>query len=165
MNNIAGTTNTNDSSANQDQLVLGFLTYYDALEQALVRAGFTQARSTPGSVQADWEMFARHIAERFDPLSKPELIGATSYLLWGEKNQARREKLLKAASPTESARLTEDMVWITEVIRQTGTQAKYGLHFNRSSDFDMGQIVSVMVVLQHWASLDPKLQSLLGFFH
>ena len=82
------------------ELALDFLTWYQALGQALVRAGFTRASRTPATGQPDWESFALHIEERFDPDSDGAVQGAVAYLSWSPANRALREleRRMQAAS-------------------------------------------------------------------
>lgn len=73
-----------------EEEALDFLTRYHALGQALVRAGFTKGSQTHGVMLPNWEQFALHIEERFDPDSDLVVQGAVAHLNWEPENLARR---------------------------------------------------------------------------
>jgi len=148
-----------------EELALTFLSYYLALEQALVRAGFTRAGHTPGTAQADWARFARHIEAQFDPGSSPELEGSVAFLLADENNLERRNKRLEKSSPWENADANNDIVWISELVQQTGKMLAYGLNLPGRSGFDLSLVSAVFFIVQAWSHLDPQVESLLTYVH
>jgi hypothetical protein len=144
-----------------EELALTFLTLYHTFEQALVRAGYTRASRTPGSARADWERFARHIEDQFDPDSSPVLQGAVAYLLFEQKNLDLRNKRLDDAFPWDVSSPHSDIVWISVLIQQTWNQLTHWINFMGTPDSDISQVMAAMFVLEAWAGIDPEVKRLL----
>lgn len=142
--------------------VLSFLTDFQMLEQALVRAGFIRAGPVPGDARADWARFVRHIELHFDPDSSPELQGAVGYLLADpDKMELRRERLL-GSLPGEMSSASSDMLWLAELVQETGNKLIHAIHFVKEPDCDLGHITSARMVIEAWSHCDPAVESLLA---
>ena len=139
-----------------EEMVLDFLTRYHALGHALVQAGFTRASQTPGSVLPNWEQFALHIEEQFDPGSEPILEGAVSYLNWNPKNLALRNARLEASDAWETYSVENDMVWLAEIIQRVANQLSHELNYMDQHPCDSTQVSAALFVVMTWAELDPE---------
>lgn len=160
------TPNPDPAAKDQDsdeELVLTFLTHYQALEQALLRAGFIRAGRTPGSSQADWVRFARHIEKRFNPKSSEALHTAVTHLLWEDKNMDLRNERLERYSPLEQSDPQHDIVWIAELLQHTRNKLAYGLNFPQGPGCDTSQILAALFVVEDWSHIDPEVERLLGY--
>ena len=93
-----------------EEMALDFLTRYHDLGQALVQAGFTKGSQTPGMLLPNWEQFALHIEERFDPDSDTVLQCAVAYLNWHEQNRERRDARIDKSTAWETYEVDNDMV-------------------------------------------------------
>jgi hypothetical protein len=144
-----------------EDLVLIFLTEFRSLEQALVRAGFTKAGRSHGTAQPDWARFIRHIERRFRPESSPELQGAVSYLLADPDKVALRRKRLQGSLPGEPSSAHSDILWLSELVQETGNKLTHGIPFLKKADFDAAQITAALLVVEAWSYCDPKVESLL----
>jgi hypothetical protein len=144
-----------------EELALIFLTELRSLEQALVRAGFTRAGRIQGSFQPDWVRFVRHIEPRFRPDSSPELQGAVSYLLFAPDNLALRRKRLQDSLPGEASSVHSDILWLSEMVQQTGNKLRYWIPFLKKADFDAAQITAALMVVEAFSYCDPTIESLL----
>ncbi len=145
-----------------EELALTFLTYYHALEQAMMRAGFTRSGRTPGTSQADWHRFARHIEPKFDPDSSPVLQGAVSYLLWEDENLARRNQRLEEARPWESGSPFSDILWISELLQRTRNKLTYDLNLPGAPACDTAQVMASLMIVEEWGKLEPDVSQYLN---
>lgn len=145
-----------------EELVLTFLSKYHSLEQALVRAGFTRAGSTPGNARPDWEQFARHIEGKFDPESAPELAGAVGYLLADPEKDKLRWERLQASLPGDRSSPQSDIVWLSELIQGIRNRLLHWLNFGEEAWDDDPGIVAALFIVDAWSVIDPKVKSLLG---
>jgi hypothetical protein len=160
----------NNSSPIQDlpgddldaELILTFLTEFHLLEQALIRAGFTKAGRIHPNVQPDWGGFVRHIEPRFDPDSSPALQGAVSYLLYDPDKMALREKRLDGSLPGDASNADSDILWLAELVQETGNEFTYGIPFLEKADFDLAYITAALMVVEAWGKCDPTIESLLS---
>lgn len=143
-------------------LILTFLTEFHLLEKALIRAGFTKVGRIHGNVQADWRRFVRHIERGFDPDSSPVLQGAVSYLLYDPDKLALRQKRLESSLPEEASSADSDILWLSELIQETGNRLTHGISFLKASDFDSAQVMAALMVVEAWSSCDPRIKSLLA---
>lgn len=141
-----------------EELVLTFLTEYHALEQALVRAGFTGVGRTPGNAQPDWVRFARHIERYFDPDSSPQLQGAVAYMLGQTENWERRMDLLEDTFPWETASPHSDVVWLTELVQQARNRLAHGLNTPDRMDYNSTYVTAALYVVEAWAHIDPDVE-------
>ncbi len=139
-----------------EEMVLDFLTRYHDLGQALVRAGFTKGSPTPGMVLPNWEQFALHIEERFDPDSDEILQGAVSYLNWHDENLARRNARIDESHVWETYDVDNDMVWLAESIQQVAHQLSDEINHMDRQPLDDAQVFAAVYVLMAWAELDPE---------
>ncbi len=139
-----------------EEMALDFLTRYHDLGQALVQAGFTRGSRTPGLLLPNWEQFALHIEERFDPDSEPVLQGAVSYLNWHEENLARRNARIDDAQVWETYDVDNDMVWLAESIQRVAHQLTDEINHMDRQPLDDTQVFAVLDVLMAWAELDPE---------
>jgi hypothetical protein len=146
----------------EDDLALTFLTEYQAFEQALVRAGFTRPGRIPGSVQVDWERFARHIERHFRPDSSVELQGAVAYLLYEKCNQELRLTRLQHPLPWEIVSPLSDLVWLSELVQQTRNELMLGFQFPETSSLKMARVLAALLVVEGMAYTDPQLECLLN---
>jgi hypothetical protein len=143
------------------EMALTFLTDYHALEQALVRAGYTRASRSPGSTQADWELFARHIEDRFDPDSSAVLQGAVAHLLWHEENMDLRRKRLQDCALWEDFNPNNDIVWISELLQHTRNKLIHGINLPGLPGCDFDQVLAALFVVEAWSHVDSKVESML----
>ena len=142
-------------------LVLIFLTKFRALEQAMIRAGFTRAFRVHGSAQPDWERFVRQIERRFRPDCSPDLQGAVSYLLaHPEKMQARRKRL-QDSLPGETSSAHSDIVWLSELIQEARNKLTFGIPILDDDGFDSGYVMAALLIIEAWSCCDPTVESLL----
>ena len=142
-----------------EELILIFLTEFQALEQALVRAGFTRAGSPSRDPQADWVRYARHIESRFRPDSSPELQGAVSYLLCDPEKLQRRRERLPDSYPGETASPYSDLVWLSELVQEAGTRLSHGINFLKAPGFDTTYLTAVLFVVAALSHSDPVVES------
>lgn len=155
---------SSQAPANRDfdeELVLTFVCHYQALERALVRAGYRRAGRTPGSFQADWGRFAYHLEGRFNPAASPVLQGAVAHLLCEPDNLELREQRLENSFFWDITSPHRDIVWLSELIQLTGTRLVHGLNFPGRPRVDLAQVSAALFVLEEWAHLDPEVESLL----
>jgi hypothetical protein len=143
------------------ELILTFLTKFQLLEQALVRAGFTRPGRIHGNAQADWLRFVRRIEPRFRPDSSPELQGAVSFLLYDPEKHALRQKRLQDYVPGETFSANSDILWLLELVLETGNKLTYGLPFLKKTDLGSDQIMAALFVVEAWSDCDPVIESLL----
>ncbi len=139
-----------------EEIVLDFLARYHDLGQALVRAGFTKAGQAPGVLLPNWEQFALHIEERFDPDSDELLQGAVSYLNWHGENLARRNARLDNAATWETYDVNNDMVWLAEMLQRVAHQLTDEINHMYRQPCDLAQVFAVLDVLMAWEELDPE---------
>jgi hypothetical protein len=139
-----------------EELVLDFLTRYHDLGQALVRAGFTRGSQTPGLVLPNWEQFALHIEEQFDPDSDEILAGAVSYLNWHPENLALRNAQIEEAHNWETYDVDNDMVWLAESIQRMAYRLSDEINHMDRQPCDDTQLFAVLDVVMAWAELDPE---------
>ena len=145
------------------QMVLDFLAAYHALEQALVRAGFTRSGRRSGNPRPDWGGFARRIEKKFDPGSSPELMEAVCTLLgqpltvpviFRGARELRRELLTPVS----------DVLWLAERVREIRDRLLLRINFAGVPWGDDTIVVAAWYVVQAWSAIDPKVQSLLPLF-
>ena len=151
MNNLPPKPPSPDHDLDAD-LVLEFLAHYHALEQALVRAGFTRPGRRPGVTRPDWEQFTRHIEGKFDPESSPELMGAVYYLLGEPEMQKLR---------TERSTPASDIFWLSESIREIRNRLLLWINFAEKSWMDEASVTAALFIVQAWSYLDPKVEGML----
>jgi hypothetical protein len=144
------------------ELVLDFLAAYHALEGALVQAGFTRPGRRPGSAQPDWSGFARHIADRFDPDTSPELIGAVCTLLANPDKPGYFRKRRPEIYLLEPSIPEHNTVWLVEVVQEIRNRLLLRMSFADDAWSDDMAVVSAMLVVQAWSKLDPQVESLLS---
>jgi hypothetical protein len=139
-----------------EELVLDFLTRYNDLGQALVQAGFTKGSQTPGMLLPNWEQFALHIEEQFDPDSDPVLQGAVAYLNWHEQNLDRRNARIDDSHAWETYDVDNDMVWLAESIQRVAHRLSDEISHMDRQPLDDAQVLAALDVLMAWAELDPE---------
>jgi hypothetical protein len=139
-----------------EEMVLDFLTRYNDLGQALVQAGFTKGSQTPGMLLPNWEQFALHIEEQFDPDSDPVLQGAVAYLNWHEQNLARRNARIDDSQLWETYDVDNDMVWLAESIQRVAHQLSDEISHMDRQPLDDAQVLAALDVVMAWAELDPE---------
>jgi len=137
------------------EMVLDFLAAYHALEQALVRAGFTRAGRRSGNPQPDWGGFVRHIEEKFDPESSPELMGAVCTLLGQPLARELRRELPSPVS---------DVLWLAERVQEIRDRLLLRINFAGKPWGDDTIVVAAWYVVRAWSSIDPKVQCLLHLY-
>lgn len=142
-----------------EELILIFLTEFQALEQALIRAGFTRAGGPSRDPQADWVRYARHIEASFRPDSSPELQGAVSYLLCEPEKLERRRERLPHSYPGETASPYSDLVWLSELVQEAGTRLSHGINFLKTPGFDTAYLTAVLLVVAALSHSDPVVES------
>jgi hypothetical protein len=145
-----------------EETVLYFLSHYQALERALMRAGYTRAGHTSGSVQPDWPRFARHIQPRFEKDTEPVIQGAVAYMLLDEDHLALREERIENAHPWESPDPHNDTVWLAELLQQTRKRLIHWLNFPGAPAMDMAMVSAALFIVDAWSILDPQVEKLLG---
>jgi len=138
------------------EMALDFLTRYHDLGQALVQAGFSKGSQTPGLLLPNWEQFALHIEEQFDPDSDPVLQGAVAYLNWHEENLDLRNARIDDAKIWETYDVDNDMVWLAESIQRVAYQLADEINHMDRQPFNDAQVFAVLFVLMAWAELDPE---------
>ena len=160
MNNLPPKPPSPDHDLDAD-LVLEFLAHYHALEQALVRAGFTRPGRRPGVTRPDWEQFTRYIAGKFNPDSSPELAGAVYYLLGQPDVRELRRERLQAACPGELSSPVSDIFWLSESIREIRNRLLLWINFAEKSWMDEASVTAALFIVQAWSYLDPKVEGML----
>jgi hypothetical protein len=140
----------------EKELVLEFLTRYHDLGQALVQAGFTRPGQAPGILLPNWEQFALHIEERFDPDSDEMLQGAVSYLSWNDENLALRNARIDHSHAWETYDVDNDMVWLAEMVQRVAHQLSDEINHMDRQPCDDVQVFAVLDVVTAWAELDPE---------
>jgi hypothetical protein len=140
----------------EEELALDFLIRYRDLGQALIRAGFTKGGQAPGILLPNWEQFAMHIEERFDPASDEILQGAVSYLNWHEENLARRNARIDNSQTWETYDVDNDMVWLAECIQRVAHQLSDEINHLDQQPCDNTQLFAVLDVLMAWEEIDPE---------
>lgn len=143
-------------------LVLLFLTEFHALEQALLRAGYTRAGRLHRSTQPDWIQFVRQIEPQFHPERSPELQGAVSYLLADPQKVKARRKRLEDSLPGEAYGVEQDIVWLAELIVEARNKLTNGIPILDENGFDTAYVTAVMLIVQDWSRCDPTIKKLLA---
>jgi hypothetical protein len=161
MNDLFPNKTSQDNDFDWD-LVLTFLTDYLMLEGALVQAGFTQAGCRPGNPQPDWKGFARHIAGKFDPDSSPELMGAVCTLLADPEDPGFFRKRRTEPSLWEPSIPERNTAWLGEVVQQIRDQLLLQINFVQIPACDDTSLAAALVLVDAWAIIDPKVESLLA---
>jgi hypothetical protein len=138
------------------EMALDFLGRYHDMGQALIRAGFIKAGPTPGTQLPNWEQFALHIEEQFDPKSDEMLDAAVAYLYWHQENLDRRNTRIDNAAPWETYDVDNDMVWLAESIQQVGHRLSEEINHMDRQPCDGTQVSAVLFVLMVWAEIDPE---------
>jgi hypothetical protein len=54
-----------------------------------------------------------------------------------------------------------DILWLAELVLETGNKLTHGLPFLKQSDFESDQILAALLVLEAWSCCDPMIESLL----
>ncbi len=139
-----------------EEMVIDFLIHYHDLEQALVRAGFVKGGPTPGTLLPNWEQFALHIEEQFDPDSDPVVQGAVAYLNWQPENLDRRNARIDEAHTWETYDVGDDMVWLAESIQRVAHHLTDEINHMDRQPLDDTQLSAVLFVLMAWEELDPE---------
>jgi hypothetical protein len=142
-----------------EELILIFLTEFQALEQALIRAGFTRTGGPSRDPHADWGRYARHIEARFRPDSSPELQGAVSYLLYEPEKLERRRERLPDSYPGEPSSPYSDLVWLSELVQEAGNRLSHGINFLKTPGFDTAYLTAVLFVVAAFSHSDPVVES------
>ena len=142
-------------------LILTFLTEFELFEQALVRAGYVKAGSAYRNVQPDWMGYARHIEPRFHPDSSVEVQGAISYLLCDPNNRKLREERLENELPGEISITANDLLWLVELVQETGRKLTYGIHFQEKYEMETTYVTAAWFVLAALSAYDPTMDRLL----
>jgi hypothetical protein len=150
-----------DVHESDDELVLTFLSHYQALELAMIRAGYTRSSHTPGTAQADWARFARSIQPRFDPKSSPVLEGAVAYMLLDDDYLELRNERIENAYPWENPDPHNDTVWLSELVQLTGRKLIQGLNFPRETGCDITMVTAALFIVEEWSQLDPEVERFL----
>jgi hypothetical protein len=146
----------------EDDLALTFLTEYQAFEQALVRAGFTRPGRIPGTIQVDWERFARHIERHFITHASDELQGAITYLLYEQGNREQRIARLQHPLPWEIVSPLSDLIWLSELVQQTRNQLILGFNFPETPALHSAKVMAALLVVEGMAYCDPQMECLLN---
>lgn len=141
------------------ELALIFLSHYHALEEALVRAGYTRAGHTTGNPRPDWGRFARHIEGKFVPESSPELMGAVCYLLADPEKEALRRERPGASSPQS------DLLWLAELVQEIRDRLLLRINFPDIPLRDDTAVLAAFLIVQNWSHIDPGVESLLAHGH
>ena len=142
-----------------EELVLIFLTEFQALEQALVRAGFTRPGGPARNPQADWARYARHIEARFRPDSSAELQGAVSYLLFEPENMERRRERLPDSYPGEPSSPHSDLVWLSELVQEAGNRLRHGINSLKGPGYETAYLTAVLFLVVALSHCDPAVES------
>jgi hypothetical protein len=137
------------------ELALTFLDLYRSLEEALVRAGYTQAGHKPGNARPDWDRFARDIEGKFDADASPELAGAVGYLLADPEKHKRRRERLQASLPGERPSAESDIAWLAERVREIRDRLLYQINFPGVPGGDLTDVLAAWYVIQAWSSIEP----------
>jgi hypothetical protein len=142
-----------------EELILIFLTEFQALEQALIHAGFTTEGGPSRHPRADWVRYARHIEAWFRPDSSPELQGAVSYLLCEPDKLERRRERLQNSYPGETSYPYSDLVWLSELVQEAGNRLSHGINFLKTPGFDTAYLTAVLLVVAALSHCDPVVES------
>ena len=142
-------------------LILTFLTEFHLLEQAVIKAGFTKAGRIHGNTQVDWVRFVHYIERRFRPASSVDLQEAVNYLLTHPGNVALRRERLQNSWPGETSSVHSDIVWLSELVQETGNRLTHGIPFLKKGDIDSTQIMAALMVVEAFSYCDPTIESLL----
>ena len=142
-----------------EELILIFLTEFQALEQALVRAGFTRPGGLARHPQADWVRYARHIEARFRPDSSEELQGAVSYLLCEPENVERRRERLPDSYPGEPSSPYSDLVWLSELVQEAGHRLRHEVNSRKTPAFETAYLTAALLVVAALSHSDPAVES------
>jgi len=141
-------------------LILTFLTEFHLFEQALVRAGYTRASSAYRNAQPDWIQYARHIERRFRPDSSVELEGAVAYLLFEPSKRKLRDERLESPLPEEASNAESDILWLAELVQETGRKLSYGIQFLERSEMETSYLTAALLVLAAMSACDPTVDGL-----
>lgn len=162
MNDLSLQTTLSDDDLDSE-LALTFLSAYHALEQALVRAGFTQPGRRPGNPRANWEQFTLHIEGEFDPESSPELMGAVYYLLGEPKAQELRQERLQASVAGEWSSPQSDIAWLSELVQRIRNRLLFQINFPGKAGGDDTDVMAAFFIVEAWSKIDPQVKSLLNY--
>ena len=147
------------------ELTLTFLTHFHALEEALVRAGFTQAGRKPGNPWPDWDRFTRHIEGKFDPDASPELMGAVYYLLADPEKDALRRERLETSISGEQSSPQSDLLWLAELVQEVRDRLLVCINFPEIPLKDDTAVLAALLIVENWSYIDPGVESLLTHGH
>jgi hypothetical protein len=145
-----------------EETVMYFLYRFQALEQALMKAGYTQSGRIPGSTRPDWSRFARHIQPRFNLDSSTVIQGAVAYMLWDEDNLAERNERIENGAPWANPDPHNDTVWLAELLQQTERKLIHALNFPGQPDCDLAMVSSALFIVDEWSRLDPEVEKQLN---
>lgn len=162
MNDLSPHTTLSDDDLDSE-LALTFLSAYHALEQALVRAGFTQPGRRPDTPRPDWEGFTQRIEGEFDPESAAELMGAVCYLLADPQGHALRQERLKASFPGDRSSPTSDLLWLSERIQAVRDRLLFLINFPGKARGNDADVMAALLIIEAWSKIDPQVKSLLDY--
>jgi len=148
-----------------EETLLYFFSHYHALEQAIMRAGYTRAGPTPGSFHADWPRFARHIEPEFKKDTEPVIQGATAYLLLDEEYLDLRNERIENAHFWESPDPNNDTVWLAELLQQVRRGLIHRLNYPDAPPVDIAMVTAALFIVEAWAKIDPIVEGLLAAEH
>ncbi len=144
-----------------EETLLYFFSHYHALEQAIMRAGYTRSGHRPGSAQPDWSRFARHIEPEFKKDSEPVIQGAVAYLLLDEEHLELRNERIENAHFWESPDPHNDVIWLAELLQQVRKRLIHRLNFPDAPAVDITMVSAALFIVDAWAQLDPEVEKLL----
>ena len=82
-------------------------------------------------------------------------------MLLNEDNLERRKKRLEKSYPWDTQNPYLDIVWLSEVVQQTGQTLAFGLNLPWDVVVDLTLVSAAFFILQAWSHLDPEVESLL----
>jgi hypothetical protein len=145
-----------------EETLLYFFSHYHALEQAILRAGYTRAGRTSASARPDWSRFARHIEPGFMKDTEPVIQGAVAYLLLDEDHMELREERIEHSHFWESPDPNNDVIWLAELLQHIWKRLIHWLNFPDAPAVDIAMVSAALFIVDAWSQLDPEVEKLLS---
>ena len=135
-------------------LVFKFFTVFSLFEYALKNTKYRKGNNE--RVDADWDLFAKEIHDRFDSSSTTELQEAVNYLLaHPTKKQILRDNSLLFV---DSGSVTHRTIWLAKLINRTRNNLFHGGKFRYERPRDPELLKCSLIVLESWAHLQPDVE-------
>lgn len=141
------------------KLIFKFFTVFSLFEYALKKTQYK--RSNNGKVEATWDDFARDISLQFHPRRGSQLESSVNYLMTNPTAKQildANNQLSFEYSVVRPTSITNDVVWLSLVIRRVRNNLFHGGKFGYRRPRDPNLINHSLVILESWAHLHPDVE-------